>query len=144
MAARAFLVKKWRKRHAHVVEECRMLDVRDVLPNLYGSDRVTLWSWNPPSYPSLTLVPQDVGPLRRWCFLCPRCRRCCETLFVPPDVSSDDWRCRRCVCHGGLVYASQRYGRRHPLRQRLTPRKRVSRSKAADRLRREELRARRR
>lgn len=144
MAARAFLVKKWRKRHAHVVEACRTLDVRDVLPHLDPEDRATLRIWNPSACPWLTLVNHDTGLLRRWWWLCPRCCRRCETLFIPPDVPGEDWRCRRCVCHGGLVYASQRHGRRHPLRQRLTPRKGVSRSKAADRLRREELRARRR
>src|SRR5262249_28547938 len=135
---------KWPRRHAHVVEACRALDLRDVLPHLDRREQAMLPSWNPPSHPWLTLVPHDAGPLRRWWFLCPHCRRRCETLFIPPDVSGDDWRCRRCVCHGGLVYASQRHGRRHPLRQRLTPRKRVGHSKAAARLRREAARAKRR
>jgi hypothetical protein len=118
-----------------------MLDVRDVLPALDPSRRTTLQVWSPPSHPSLMLAPNGAGLLRHWWFLCPRCRRRCETLFIPPDAPGEDWRCRMCVCHGGLVYASQRYGRRHPLRQRLTPRKRVSRCKAADRLRREAARA---
>src|SRR5262249_35302004 len=110
MASRAFLLNRWPKRHAHVVEACRVLDVRDVLPHFDPRDRAVLRSWNPPAHPWLTVVSYDAGPLRRWWFLCPRCRRRCETLFIPPDVLGEDWRCRRCVCHGGLVYASQRHG----------------------------------
>jgi hypothetical protein len=121
-----------------------MLDVRDVLPDLNPGDRPMLRSWNPPMHPGLTLVPHRGGPLRRWWFLCPRCGRRCETLFIPPDVAAEDWRCRRCVCHGGLVYASQRHGRRHLFRQRLTPRKHVTHSKAAARLRCDAARAKRR
>jgi hypothetical protein len=135
MTSHTFRLNKWPKRHAHVVEACRMLDVRDVLPDLNPGDRPMLRSWNPPMHPGLTLVPHRGGPLRRWWFLCPRCGRRCETLFIPPDVAAEDWRCRRCVCHGGLVYASQRHGRRHLFRQRLTPRKHVTHSKAAARLR---------
>ena len=30
----ALLAYRWPKRHAHVVEECRALNVRDVLPHL--------------------------------------------------------------------------------------------------------------
>jgi len=139
-----FAFHRWTKRHDHVVEACRALDVRDVLQALDPPQRTALRSWIVPTHPSLTLVRRDAGPFVRWWFLCPHCRRRCETLFIPPDVSGEDWRCRGCVCHGGLVYASQRHGRRHPLRQRLTPRKRVSRAKAVDRLRREEVRTRRR
>lgn len=60
------------------------------------------------------------GPFRRRWFVCPRCQRPREALYVPPDFQ---WRCRICW---DLIYASQRYGERHPLRKKLTPRKRVT------------------
>src|SRR5262249_55664093 len=47
-----------------------------------------------------------------------------ETLFIPPNASDGDWRCRSCW---NLIYASQRYGRRHPLRRVLTSRKLATR-----------------
>jgi len=42
---------------------------------------------------------------------------------VPPDWDPMDWQCR--ICHN-LIYATQRYGFRHPLRKVLTPRKKAS------------------
>lgn len=114
---------KWPKLHEHVVEECRALDVRDVLGDLDAFHRAILRSWNPPAYPRLTLIPRRAGPFKRWFFECPRCRRPCETLFVPPGVPHQLWRCRVCW---GLVYARQRYGHWHPLRKRLTRRKQIS------------------
>ncbi len=125
-----FLRQKLPKRHAHVVEECRALDVRDVLSHLDGFHRAILRRWNPPTHPWLTLVPHRGGPFRRWWFQCPRCQRRCEALFVAPDVTGEDWRCRVCW---SLVYSSQRYGHRHPLRQKLTARKRVTRRKLLQR-----------
>jgi len=43
-----------------------------------------------------------------------------------PGASREDWQCR--LCHR-LIYASQRYGLRHPLRRVLTHRKRTTRRK---------------
>src|SRR5262245_27319672 len=118
MSLPEFHFKKWPKRHAHVVEACEALDVRDVLLHLDP-----LGPARPCSALALEPAPVPVAharpPWRRAApplvgFLCPRCRRRCETLFIPPDARGDDCRCRRCVYHGGLVYASQRYGRCHP------------------------------
>jgi hypothetical protein len=64
------------------------------------------------------------GPFRRWWFLCPRCRRRCEALYVPPVAVRREWRCRLCW---GLIYASQRHGFCHPLRKVLTHRKKITR-----------------
>jgi hypothetical protein len=135
MLTGGFLRQKWPQRHDHLVEECvsarRALHVTDVLPDLmeHWHDRV-ISRWSPPTHPRLTLVPRMAGPFRRWWFLCPRCRRRCETLFVPPTARAGDWRCRVCQ---GLIYASQRYGSRHPLRGVLTRRKKITCQKDARR-----------
>ena len=125
MLSGEFLRQKWPQRHNHLVEECvtarRALHVTDVLPELATHPRGdAICRWSPPSHPRLTLVQHMAGPFRRWWFLCPTCRRRCETLYVPPDACADDGRCRQ--CHG-LIYAIQRYGFRHPLRRVLTRRK---------------------
>jgi hypothetical protein len=52
---------------------------------------------------------------RRFYLVCQGCGCLREHLFLPP-ITDPVWRCRK--CHG-LIYSSQRYGRRHPLR--LTP-----------------------
>ena len=127
MITAAFERQKWPKRHEHLVEECwregRALHVSDVLPYLTGYHRELIASWNPPTHPGLTLVPRMGGPFRRWWFVCPRCERCCDGLYVPPGVQREDWRCRLCW---DLIYSSQRYGFRHPLRRALTYRKKVT------------------
>lgn len=87
-----------------------------------------LWTWRPPDHPRLKLLASDRGVARSWLFECPSCHRRCESLFIPPNVAHDGWRCRLC-CGSGLIYASQRYGYRHPLRKVLTHRKRVTRLK---------------
>jgi hypothetical protein len=128
MIPAAFELQKWPKRHEHLVEECvaagRVLHVSDVLPYLTGWHRNVIRSWNPPTHPHLTLVPRMGGPFRLWWFLCPTCRRRCEALYVLPGARPDDHRCRTCW---GLIYASQRYGFRHPLRRVATPRKKITR-----------------
>src|SRR5438128_2671402 len=130
MISAAFLLRRWPKRHDHLVEECvaarQALHVGDVLPHLTGWHGHVIRSWNPPTRPYLTLVPRMAGPFRRWWFLCPRCRRRCEALYAMPGASREDWQCR--LCHR-LIYASQRYGFRHPLRRVLTHRKRTTRRK---------------
>lgn len=74
--------------------------------------------------PILTsIVPRKCGAVVRWFFLCPACGRQCEDLF---DVSGS-LKCRTC---SNLIYASQRHGKRHPLRKELTPRKGVSQQKS--------------
>ena len=121
---------KWPKLHERVVEECRSLDVSDVL-TLDAFHRARLRSWSPPTHPWLLLVSRWGGPFRRWWFECPECGRRCETLYRPPGPLHEDWGCRMCW---DLIYASQRYGRRHPERQVLTRRKRVTRAKRAEQL----------
>ncbi len=136
MYSAGFELKKRPKRHDFVVQECESLHVTDVLPYLTGYHRDLISSWNPPSHPSLTLVPWRGGPFRRWWWLCPRCGRMCENLYVPPDSRPDDWRCRLCW---SLIYASQRYGERHPLRKKLTHRRKTTlRKKVLRQSRREE------
>jgi hypothetical protein len=131
MMSPGFLLRKWPKRHEHLVEDLvaarRVLHVADVLPELTGWHRHVIRSWNPPSHPRLTLVPRQGGPFRRWWWLCPACRRRCESLYTLPDSVGEGWRCH------GLIYASQRHGSRHPLRRVLTRRKRISRGKDAAR-----------
>jgi hypothetical protein len=132
MITAAFELQKWPKRHEHLVEECvaagRVLHVSDVLPYLTGWHRNVIRSWNPPTHPWLTLVPRMGGPFRLWWFLCPTCRRRCEALYIPPGARPDDHRCRICW---GLIYASQRYGHRHSLRNVFTYRKSVTQRKEA-------------
>lgn len=127
MISAAFEAQKWPRRHEHLVEECvaagRALHVGDVLPYLTGWHRHLIRSWNPRTHPWLSLVPRMAGPLRRWWFLCPRCERRCEALYVPPSARPEDWRCRACW---NLIYASQRHGFRHPLRWVSTPRKKIT------------------
>src|SRR5262245_20840991 len=131
MLSAGFLRQKLPKRHEHLVEDCVkarwVLHVSDVLHELtaHWHHRI-IQSWNRPSHPRLTLVPRQGGPFRRWWFVCPRCRRRCESLYVPPDVAGDEWRCRLCW---GLIYASQRHGFQHPLRRVLTRRKRISKQR---------------
>jgi len=132
MLSAGFLNHRWPKRHAHVVEECRALHVRDFLAELDPFLRERLSTWYPlgEEHPWFSLVRRYGGACTRWWFLCPRCARPCETLYRPPDADEYDSRCRACW---DLVYASQRYGARHPLRQRLTMRKQISRRKVATR-----------
>ena len=127
MRSAVFLSQQWPMRHEHLVEECvaagGVLHVNDVLPLLTGWHRAVISRWSPPTYPHLTLVAQMGGPFRRWWLVCPGCKGRCDALYTPPNVSHEDWRCRRCQ---GFIYASQRYGFRHPLRKVLTHRKRIS------------------
>src|SRR5215469_6131161 len=132
MGNRGFFEQKWPKKHEYVVEECLAVRVSELMRR----------DGRPyhPSYGELPLVEKRHGAVRRYYFLCPSCSRVCEALFRPPYPFGDkrllkDWRydigqagfaCRRCY---GLVYASQRYGRNHPLRQIPPPRLRLSRQR---------------
>jgi len=118
----AFEQRKWPKKHDYLVEQFEPLNVRDVLGyiSVYHADNRL--PWNPPSHPHLTVVPRKRSPVR-WYFLCPVCGRRCEDLYPPYLGATKDLKCRIC---SNLIYASQRHGKRHPLRKELTPRKRIT------------------
>jgi len=118
----AFEQQKWPKKHDYLVEQFEPLNVRDVLGYISAYHADNRLPWNPPSHPHLTVVPKKRPPIR-WYFLCPSCSRRCEDLFG----DTQNLKCRIC---SNLIYASQRHGKRHPLRKTLTPRKRVSRQKS--------------
>lgn len=68
---------------------------------------------------TIEVVLKSRGKFIRRYFKCPHCHSPRETLYRTPR--SQIFACRKCW---GLVYASQRYGRKHPLRAVATPRKR--------------------
>lgn len=127
-----FDLHKWPKKHEYVIEECECLNVRDVLMHLPAYNAQNLIPWDAPGIPYLRLVPGRGGIFIKWWLQCLSCGSKCENLFIPPDGRFNDWRCRG--CHS-LVYASQRYGKRHELRKVLTPRKRIAREKEEKRQR---------
>ena len=71
----------------------------------------------------MTIERLRSGATWRTYLVCPKCEQLCERLFLPPpdpySETEPEWACRE--CHG-LVYASQRYGRRHPIRLMGAPR----------------------
>jgi hypothetical protein len=96
----------WPKRHLYTLQECLAINAYCYLTG--GFEDVL------PDY--VKIVERPAGACRRRFYLmCPGCEHVCEYLYLPPTPNSV-WRCRK--CHG-LIYSSQRYGRRHPLR--LTP-----------------------
>jgi len=121
----AFEQRKWPKKHAYLVEQFEPLNVRDVLGHITTFHAQNRLPWNPPGLPHLTVVPRTRQPVR-WYFLCPACNRKCEDLYPPYLGATKDLKCRIC---SNLIYASQRYGTRHPLRKILTPRKRITEQK---------------
>lgn len=126
MTPAGFLKNKWPRVHDYVVEECLELHVSDVLavsPPTWQRQLVRRWQPDPRHAPRLWLVLAPAGYAERWRFCCPTCRRHCEALFVAPGAMQTDLRCRTCW---SLIYASQRYGERHPLRKTVTYRKRVT------------------
>jgi hypothetical protein len=117
----AFLEQQWRKRHHWTVEECLTVNVYDLArPDVEQAvrERASV------PLPQLELTTVRCGAVWRAFIVCPRCESAVQFLFLPPPTScqrceaSRDWACRG--CHG-LVYASQRYARRHPLRQLAGP-----------------------
>jgi len=118
----AFEQRKWPKKHDYLVEQFDPLNVRDVLGQISAYHADNRLPWNPPTHPHLTVVPKKRPPIR-WYFLCPACERRCEDLFPPYLGATKDLKCRIC---SNLIYASQRHGKRHPLRKELTPRKRIT------------------
>ncbi len=127
MPSLGFLRNKWPKRHEFLVEQCQALHVSEVLPYLHRLNLKLIDTYLTLStHPYLRVVPRRGGIFKKWYFSCPRCRRPTETLYVPPGQRGYDRRCRVCW---SLVYSSQRFGFRHPLRKKLTYRKRVTRLK---------------
>ena len=139
MPSLGFLRNKWPKRHEFLVEQCQALHVSEVLPYLHRLNLKLIDTYLTLStHPYLRVVPRRGGPFKKWYFQCPWCRRPYETLYIPPAGRPNGWRCRVCW---GLVYASQRYGFRHPLRKKLTHRKRLTRLKLIRRQERSRIRA---
>ncbi len=122
MYSLAFEQRKWPKKHDYLVEQFEPLNVRDVLGYISAYHCDNRLPWSPPTHPHLTVVPRKRSPVR-WYFLCPVCGRRCEDLFPPYLGATKDLKCRIC---SNLIYASQRHGKRHPLRKELTPRKRIT------------------
>jgi hypothetical protein len=120
MLSAGFQLQKWPKCHEHVIEECDVLHVTEVLRRVQPSLLATRWEWTVPGPLTVRLVARRGGPFKRWWIECPGCRERRDALYLPPDASR--WACR--TCHQ-LVYASQRHGFRHPLRKVLTYRKRI-------------------
>jgi hypothetical protein len=124
----AFISHQFSKRNSKwVVEECSAIRAAD-LPRRDGRPYV--------AYPETPIYPVKSGACIRWYFECPGCDKLVETLYRPPGDNVEPVDCRTAIgrlgyacrsCHR-LVYASQRYGKNHPLRQVLTSRKRRHRA----------------
>jgi len=121
MLTAGFLRQQWPKWHEHLVEECDVLHVNDVLRSINPSELATRWEWTLTGPLAFRLVARPGGPFKRWWIECPRCGERRDALYLPPDATR--WACRE--CHG-LIYATQRHGFRHPIRKVLTHRKRVT------------------
>ncbi len=101
--------KGWPKLHPFVLQECLTLNAYCYLTG--GFEDVL------PDY--VEIVERPAGACRkRFYLVCPGCGCLREHLYLPP-CPDPVWRCRK--CHG-LIYSSQRYGRRHPLRLISPPR----------------------
>lgn len=118
---------KWPKRHSFVVEECEALSVSD-LPALDSrikdlpliGPKITIYVGGQQTRDAtIEVVLGARGKFVRRYLKCPHCHSARETLYRTPR--SQVFACRACW---GLVFASQRYGRKHPLRGVATPRKR--------------------
>ena len=115
----SFLAHRWPKRHKWTVQQCKPLSVGDFLIGYRG-------------LPKVEAVERRAGCLKRTYLKCPRCGQLCQHLYLTPpartlagtELPTGGWGCRK--CHS-LVYASQRYGRKHLLRRILAPRRRLSR-----------------
>jgi hypothetical protein len=119
MLSEAFIAHKWPQRNSqYVIEQCDVRRISD-LPRfrIEGSTATVPFS----SAPKVVKIARGHG--YSWAFLCPNCSRRVEALYRPPDW---EWACR--WCHK-LVYASQRYGRKNPIRQVQSPRKLLHRGR---------------
>jgi hypothetical protein len=75
------------KRHDFVVQECCVLDVREVVCWLTDDQYRTLSTVTLEC--GLVLVARRCGAARRWHFLCPTCRRPGEYLYLLPGESGE-------------------------------------------------------
>jgi hypothetical protein len=75
------------KRHDFTIQECRALDVREVVCWLTDEQHRTLPTITLES--GLVLVARKCGSARRWHFLCPTCHRPCEYLYLPPGEAGE-------------------------------------------------------
>jgi len=108
----AFTRQKFKKLHRYTIQECTELSAGRLEPS---------------EYPHLQLVKRLSGCQQQLWVQCPTCPRLTGALYVPPNATQGDYRCR--VCHS-LVYSSQRHKTtRHPLRQILTYRSMASRTR---------------
>jgi len=139
MPPAGFELAKWPKRHDFVVEACPVLTAREVLADLAPGERGR-GLWHHPSQPGLRFLTRREGAAMRTWLVCPSCHSPRGALYQQPDSPGAPWLCRECVGGTGAMYASERYGLRHPLRAVLTPRKVRSRERRAARDRRLEAR----
>jgi hypothetical protein len=137
--AHALARARWPKRHDFIVEACPVLTAREALAHIAPEDRV-LGLWRHPAQPVLVFLTRREGAAVRTWLVCPSCGSPRGALYQPPHAPRAPWRCRECVGGTGAMYASERYGLRHPLRAVLTPRKARSRERRAARERRLEAR----
>ena len=126
MITAGFLRQKIEKIYEYTVEECEELHISQYLAYLYECEA---FSGSPnqrpfPNFPNLETAQISGGIFEKIAFVCPGCGHPRMSLFLAPDDPDVfNYRCRMCI---GLVYSSQRYGQRHPLRNILTHRKKVS------------------
>src|SRR5208337_455092 len=118
------------KTHDFTIQECRILDVREVVC-FFSAEQYSKQNYARLESSDILLEARKCGAARRWFFLCPKCSTPCEYLYVPPtesiqpadslyDPPRADWRCRGCW---NLSYASQKFGRTNALRRQLPPRR---------------------
>ena len=123
MITYAFEIRKWEKVHEYCVENCDELHISKAREFLPPYNKQNFLAWQHPQYSWLQLVPKRNGCCVRWWLLCPTCNKCRESLYLTPEAGFNDFQCRVCC---SLVYSSQRFSRRHPVRQVLTVRKRIA------------------
>lgn len=78
---------RFERRHDFVVQECRAIDVREVVCWLDADQYRTVRSARLEC--GLVIEARQSGAARRWYFLCPTCRRRCEHLYLPPGETGD-------------------------------------------------------
>lgn len=72
------------KTHEFTIQECRALDVREVI-SFFSDDEYRNRDFARLKSSDLLLEARKCGAARRWFFLCPTCARPCEHLYLPPD-----------------------------------------------------------
>ena len=117
-----FQKQKFPQKHEFVIEQCTALHVQEFLGHLLLHQDKNFIPSNLPNNSGLRVVPTRAGFYVRWHFECPACQRRCESLYVPPGHDPSDWQCR--ICHD-LIFGSQRFSLRHPLRKKMTHRQKA-------------------